>query len=443
MTDFAYRAVLGVARLALSYYYEEVEVHAAAEVPPSGPLLILANHQISLVDPLLLAHAVPRPVRFLAKASLFAIPGLAPLMRRVGAIGVHRREDGRANHDNTALYDAIAEALIDGAAIGIFPEGVSHDNPMLGAFRHGAARIALDTEDRADFDLGLQVLIVGIHIEDSRLFRGRVLVNVARPFSVRHYGPAYRADPHAAIERLTVELKAQLSASVLEAESFEDLQLAGLIESLDLLHHDEPGMHGAFTRKKFILEQYRRLRDTHPAQVRLIRELLILYRDALAFEPPTAERQWLFSIVDLLRRVVFIGPVIALGLATNALPFLCVRALAIALTRVQHRGQDVRASLGIMLGVPIFFGWYALLGWWTYQRFGLSLALLLVTLSPLAGLTAVTRLAIWKNTLRRLLVSLAGYLTRHDPRSTDRMRQVLREQIAKLYAQGRAGDAPR
>src|SRR5438477_475616 len=125
--NLTYRWVLALARLALSYYYEEVEVHAAAEVPSTGPLLIIANHQIA-----------------------------------------------------------------------------------------------------------------GIHIEDSRLFRGRVLVNLARPFTIESYAEDYRSDPRATIEALTVHLRTQLAASVLEAENHEDLHLAGIIEKLDLVPASEP-----------------------------------------------------------------------------------------------------------------------------------------------------------------------------------------------------------
>jgi 1-acyl-sn-glycerol-3-phosphate acyltransferase len=464
IVDRTYRWLRSLARVALSFYYEEVEVHGAEQVPADGPLLMLANHQISLVDPVLLAHAVPRHLRVLAKAPLFRIPVLSFVMRSIGSIPVQRREDSASpgwlppgsrpaapaapGQGNAPLYDALAQALIDGGVIGIFPEGVSHDNPMLGPFRHGAARIALEAESRASFCLGLKVQLVGIHIEESRLFRGRVLLNFSAPFTLESEEAAYRADPRAAVEALTGRMRERLTALVLEAEDHEDLQLAGIIESLEVLPAGEPGLHGTFARKKLILEQYRTLRASHPAQVHLIRELLVLYRDALEFQPPAAApgaatgRLWLAKILGLVRQAGVVTPAIALGVAANALPFVTVRILAIVLTRLQRRGQDVRASLGIMFGVPIFLGWYAVLTWAAVTSSRIWLWGPLLVAAPFAGLAAVSRLAAWKQSVRKLLVACTSFLTRGKGESTERLRALLREHILRLYETTRTGGAP-
>ena len=42
-------------------------------VPKQGPLVVVANHG-SHLDPPLLGHALGRPVAFMAKAELFAVP---------------------------------------------------------------------------------------------------------------------------------------------------------------------------------------------------------------------------------------------------------------------------------------------------------------------------------------------------------------------------------
>ena len=63
-------------------------------VPLSGPLVVVANHG-SHLDPPLLGHALPRPVSFMAKAELFKVPVLGPLIRAMGAYPVSRGASDR------------------------------------------------------------------------------------------------------------------------------------------------------------------------------------------------------------------------------------------------------------------------------------------------------------------------------------------------------------
>ena len=113
-------------------------------VPARGGVILAANH-ISHVDPIALADffvfGIGRPVRFLAKASMFEGNGLVPsVMRGAKQIRVHRQTDDAS----LALRDAV-EALRHGEAIGIYPEGtVSRDPdkwPMVA--KTGVARLAL------------------------------------------------------------------------------------------------------------------------------------------------------------------------------------------------------------------------------------------------------------------------------------------------------------
>jgi hypothetical protein len=117
------------------------------------------------------------------------------------------------------------------------------------------------------------------------------------------------------------------------------------------------------------------------------------------------------------------------------------RILAIAITRLQHRGQDVRASLGIMLGVPVFLAWYTGLAFAALGSARPWLWIPLLMAAPFAGLTAVSRLAAWKRSIRKLLVAGTAFLGRGTGGSTERLRALLRENISRLYERGRAGDA--
>ena len=93
----------------------------------SGPVLLVANHPNSLLDPTLVVASAGRPVRFLAKAPLFSDRKIGWLVRAAGAIPVYRRSDDPSLMSrNEDAFRAVFEVLGGGAVVGIFPEGISH-----------------------------------------------------------------------------------------------------------------------------------------------------------------------------------------------------------------------------------------------------------------------------------------------------------------------------
>jgi len=85
-------------------------------VPASGPVIIACNHASNL-DPPLLGSCVPRPVVYMAKQQLFAMPVVGPLITALGAFPVDR------SRGDVAAIKAGMTVLRAGDVLGIFPEG--------------------------------------------------------------------------------------------------------------------------------------------------------------------------------------------------------------------------------------------------------------------------------------------------------------------------------
>lgn len=117
-------------------WWGRLRVDGLDAVPEEGPLLVVPNHD-SQWDPVLLGLALRpgRRLRFLARASLWRIPGLGPLLSRMGQIPI-RRGAG----DAAALAQAV-EALRSGEAVCVFPEGGLSWGERLRA-RSGVGRLA-------------------------------------------------------------------------------------------------------------------------------------------------------------------------------------------------------------------------------------------------------------------------------------------------------------
>jgi 1-acyl-sn-glycerol-3-phosphate acyltransferase len=99
-------------------WWGRLRVDGLELVPVQGPLLVVPNHD-SQWDPVLAGLAVRprRRLRFLARASLWWIPGLGRLLHAMGQIPIRRGEG-----DAAALEHAV-EALRSGEAVCVFPEG--------------------------------------------------------------------------------------------------------------------------------------------------------------------------------------------------------------------------------------------------------------------------------------------------------------------------------
>ena len=114
-----------------------LEVAGLEHLPESGPVLLIGNHD-SHWDPVAIGIAgLPRrQIRALAKASLWDIKPLAPILNGMGQIPIQR---GAAD---AGALDAATQQLREGACIGVFPEGTISRGLTLRA-RSGIGRLAL------------------------------------------------------------------------------------------------------------------------------------------------------------------------------------------------------------------------------------------------------------------------------------------------------------
>jgi 1-acyl-sn-glycerol-3-phosphate acyltransferase len=131
----SYSFLIGFARLLTRILLgSKFHLHGTANVPRSGPLLMVSNH-VGAVDPAIIGAWTPRPVWFMAKAELFK-GGWAWLMR-----GYHAFPVIRHSPDRTALRRAF-DLLKQGSAVVLFPEGHRSENARLLRAEPGAGFIA-------------------------------------------------------------------------------------------------------------------------------------------------------------------------------------------------------------------------------------------------------------------------------------------------------------
>jgi 1-acyl-sn-glycerol-3-phosphate acyltransferase len=119
-----------------------LEQQGVENIPAEGPVVLVCNH-VSFVDPIVIAAATRRPIRFVMDHRIFRTPLINFIFRHMRAIPIASVKVDPAMME--AAFDEVARALAAGEAVGIFPEGRITDTGDLYPFRPGIQRIVLQT----------------------------------------------------------------------------------------------------------------------------------------------------------------------------------------------------------------------------------------------------------------------------------------------------------
>lgn len=227
-----YHSVKPIVGVALQWYYRSLVTANLDRIPLDGPIFLAANHPNALTDAMVLGWASPRRVRYTAKATLFAHPIGAPLLRAVGVIPLRRVADEQAAHAapvavdasrNAISFSAVADALVEHACVAIFPEGKTSDDPYMAPVRTGLARMALMARDERGVR-GIRIVPIGLLFESKAEPRTRVLLQVGEPIDVDAMGTGDHV-----VAALTDVISQRLRAITLNFESHEDAERIQLL----------------------------------------------------------------------------------------------------------------------------------------------------------------------------------------------------------------------
>ncbi|MGK2860130.1 MAG: lysophospholipid acyltransferase family protein [Thermoanaerobaculia bacterium] len=371
--------------LVRTYYRFEVQ---GSTIPSSGPVVVVANHPNGVVDPGCVIVAAGRPIRFLAKAPLFDDLILGPIVRGSGAIPVRRRQDeSGAEIDNSGMFAAAREALASGSAVGIFPEGISHDEPSMTPLKTGAARIVLGSA--AEGTRGIRILPVGLNYRAKQTFRSRALALVGDDVEWSDLEGRPECG-EGAVRELTARIQRAIRDVTVNLERWED---AALIEHAEAIWSAEFGRLDADERQEGRIAAgsiLARLRQNDPESVEALTESILSYAqtlDLLQLRPRQLDTTP--SILGALRwaarrlSILVAGvPVIGAGVAVFALPYLLVAFL----DRRSDNPRDIRSTYKLFGGGLLYVVWIALLAVLVGWRYGLVAASITAATLPLLGM---------------------------------------------------------
>lgn len=424
-----------ISSLAVRAYYR-VTV-AGVRIPATGPVLLVANHPNSLVDPVLVVVAAGRTVRFLTKAPLFDDRLIGWLVAAVGSVPVYRQQDDRTKlSQNLDSFRDVHAALAKGDAVGVFPEGITHSASRLAPLKTGAARIAIGAARllRRDFP----IVAMGLVFRDRDLFRSEAHVIISEP--LRWDDLVGDVAARASVRELTSRIDALMRSVTLNLERWED---EPLVRAAEHVWRAEFGGAGTaadeLDRLRLTTEALGALRDGSATDwqetaTRLrahARELetLGLTPAALHGEARVGQAvRWTIGRTPLL----LLLPLSTLGALVFWLPRWITTRGAAKLTLAE--GPESLVTHRVLLGAVVFLLWSVLVAAVVWSLAGPGWALLALVVQPLWAFAAMTvgdgRQRAW-GSVRRF------FLRRREREQLEALRERQRElarQLRALYA---------
>ena len=400
-----YRIGRALVRAALGFYFTRIERFHRERVPLTGPVLFASNHPNSLTDAFVIGTSVPRKVNFVATVLLFQFAAARWVLRKCGVIPINRvKDDPRAMRTVVNTFAACHRVLEAGEAVGIFPEGITHDDPQLKNPKTGAARMALELEDRHGGTLGLQIVPVGLTFPAKDTYRSTALVNFGEPIRVADYLAAYAQNRHQGIRSLHAEIQRRIEGLMVHLPHLERARVVAAVKRLYLdrlrvantvIHEPVSPQVGELLLTQAIATAVNAAFEKHPARATEFVQRLDSYESRLArlhlsdevlAHFPQRRRLAMQSLAWAVLAVLG-APVAFYGWLHRFIPYAILK-LALQRTAKKSLDRIHVSTTAVLVGLLIFGPFYAACVAVFHQFFGWPATLWYALSLPGASLLA-------------------------------------------------------
>ena len=314
-------------------YFRKIYIQGKENIPRDVPVIFAPNHQNALMDALGVLYALPGQPVFLARSDIFKNPIIARILIFLKLLPIYRIRDGYGSlQRNDQILEKVGDVLKHKKSLVIFPEGNHSANRRLRPLKKGICRIAFQAEEKGAFNLGLQIVPVGLDYDNFYKFGHTLVVRFGKPISVDPFKALYKQNP----SRAYIALKKEIAGRLRQ----------------EMIHIDDKAHHDAINQLR---EIYRvRMKDhlndsltRRPAQLQADQKLIEVCQAQCAAHPEEATRLarqvkrylrildrirlrvWVFNrrhyawgpLLSQIPLVVLLFPVFVYGLIHNALPF--------------------------------------------------------------------------------------------------------------------------
>ncbi len=195
-------------KVALHGYFRKIIVEGSENIPKNRPIILVANHQNALLDPLLLATHTRLNPWFLTRAAVFVNPFISGVLNYIRMLPVYRVRDGFSTiQQNHQTFEETYEVLRKNGTIVIFAEGSHSLIRNLRPLSKGFTRMAFGLKEKYP---ELEPVIFPVSLGFSAHKRSGTTVRIT-------FGKAISVDmPHSQSGRLTKSVEKALQSLMVD-----------------------------------------------------------------------------------------------------------------------------------------------------------------------------------------------------------------------------------
>jgi glycerol-3-phosphate O-acyltransferase / dihydroxyacetone phosphate acyltransferase len=361
-------------RIAVRVFFKSIHITDKENIPNKGPLIIVANHPNTFMDPIIIATILNRKIFFLAKGEVFKSGFTRWLLPKFNMIPVYRKQDDAGDlHKNEETFDKCYEHLENNGVILIFPEGTSVTERKLRKIKTGAARIALGAEAKNNFKLGVKILQIGLNYSDAQSFKSDLFVKIDKPTELKDFEKEYRQDPFNTATKLTEQIRLRLEEHIINTENN---YLDSLLANIEILYKIKLAKEFGFSLKekeedfiltKNIAERIHYFFESDPDRVSRLDEKVKRYLNTLSrigisdavIRKEEKRKSFILNNTLSILYLILGFPLYLYGLINNYLPYRIPGLVA----RKISREKEYYAPIAMVTGIFTFLIFYSVQTW--------------------------------------------------------------------------------
>ncbi len=226
-------------------FFRKIEVSGLENFPKNKPVILVANHQNAMLDPVMLCLFLPRQLHWLTRADIFRKPRVNKLLRSLNMLPVYRERDkvDDLHGINKLTFDECNERLNGGAVLCVFPEGTHRGKKQLIALKKGVARMTMNAIGNGVRDLC--IVPVGLDYENYYEYQSSLLIKVGKPINLEIYENRF-VDQVKAQNALMSDIRLALQDVMIDIQHNEAYDATYALEDLCHTLSGDEGLSGRF-----------------------------------------------------------------------------------------------------------------------------------------------------------------------------------------------------